>query len=345
LTASASTGTYTAGVQLSPFADDGYGNFLGDPSPASSELSPSLDKQTIFGHEPILRAAFNLTGAEFTLIANNLKFISSTQLTLNNISRIFRVGWLAHTLGLSVVEFLLLQQVTDLNPFAPLDPDSTAPVEPPVLRFIGLTQALSNAGLRPFQALYLLWNQDISGTSSPDLSAITGLALTLRTALAAVAAQFTLQTDPDGSIAKSLMALVYGSQATEFYFGLLNNTLITAIPYPSASYPLPQQSAPVQAVLDASGGRLSYDYLRKQLSSPGFWTPTPRPRSNRPSRRVRIFRPYCRRSPIWRGLTSRWSVPSLLPTPNSCLHTSPTRRRRPRYNRNARRCWPISSPL
>jgi hypothetical protein len=43
--------TYTAGRQPSPFADDGYGNFLQDKS------------QTLFGHEPTLRAAFSLTGA------------------------------------------------------------------------------------------------------------------------------------------------------------------------------------------------------------------------------------------------------------------------------------------
>jgi peptidoglycan hydrolase-like protein with peptidoglycan-binding domain len=262
LAVSAQPGTYVAGTQPAPFADNGYGEFLADLS------------QTVFGHEPALRAAFNLTGAEFTLIASSLEFTSATPLTLENISSIFRVGWLAHTLGLSVLEFLLLREMTGLDPFAPLDRQASEPVDPPVLRFIRQVQALSNAGLAPVAALYLLWNQDISGKSTPDLSVVSGLAVALRAAYAAVAAQFTIQSDPDGSIAQSLMALVYGTTATDFYFGLLSNTLVTAIDYPSPAYPNPQP-APLQAVIDATGGRLSYDGLRKQLSFAGvFDAPT-----------------------------------------------------------------------
>ena len=84
---SAQPGTYVAGTEPAPFADNGYGEFLADLS------------QTVFGHEPALRAAFNLSGAEFTLIAQSLEFTASTPLTLENISSIFRVGWLAHTLA------------------------------------------------------------------------------------------------------------------------------------------------------------------------------------------------------------------------------------------------------
>lgn len=249
------TGTYTAGIQPPPFADNGYGDFLADPT------------QTIFGHEPVLRAAFHLTGAEFTLIANSLQFTANTPLTLSNISRIFRVGWMAHTLSMSVVEFLLLRQMTGIDPFASLDPLSGPPTDPPVVRFIELVQAMSNAGLLPVQALYLLWDQDISGKSAPTLDDITGLAITLRAAFAAVSTQFTIQSDPDGTIAQGLMALVYSSTATNFFFGLLNGTLISSVNYSSSSQP------PIpQAVIDASGGALSYDNLRKQLSFAGVVT-------------------------------------------------------------------------
>jgi Neuraminidase-like domain/Putative peptidoglycan binding domain/Salmonella virulence plasmid 28.1kDa A protein len=261
LALSVQSGTYIAGVQTAPFADNGYGDFLSDPS------------QTIFGHEPVLRAAFNLTGAEFSVIAGALQFTPITPLTLSNISSLFRIGWFAHTLGISVVEFLGLRQMTGLDPFAPLDLNAIPPVEPPALRFIALVQAMKNAGLQPGQALYMLWNDDISGKSTPDVSVVTGFASALRAAFAAVAAQFTIQSDPDGTIAQSLMALVYGNTATNFYFGMLNNTLVTQISYPNSSYPNPQP-APVQTVLDASGGRLSYDNLGKQLSFAGVLDPS-----------------------------------------------------------------------
>ena len=104
---------YTAGRHTPPFADDGYGDFLTDAS------------QTLFGHEPTLCAACNLTGAEFALIAGALGFGPATPLTLDNVSALFRFGWLAHTLGLSVLEFLDLRQFTGLDPFAALDPAAT----------------------------------------------------------------------------------------------------------------------------------------------------------------------------------------------------------------------------
>ena len=61
------------------------------------------------------------------------------------------------------------------------------------------------------------------------------------------------------------MALVYSSSATNFFFGLLNGTLVSSVNYSGAS------SVP-QAVIDASAGALSYDSLRKQLSFAGVIT-------------------------------------------------------------------------
>jgi Neuraminidase-like domain/FHA domain len=257
LAATMSASGYSAGQATPPFADDGYGDFLADPA------------QKLLGHEPTLAAAFNLTGAEFALITTALGFDSDTPLTLANVSLVFRYGWLAHALGLSVVEFLLLRQQTGLDPFLPLDPAATAPAEPPAVRFLRLLGLLRTAGLTTSQALYLMWNQDITGTSSPPLTTVTGLALALAADFAAIEAQFTLQVDPDGSIAQNLMTLVYGASATAFFFGLLNGTLITSVPY---STPAGDQSLP-QQVTGASAGRLSYDNLAKQLMFAGVLDP------------------------------------------------------------------------
>ena len=248
---SASASGYTAGRKTPPFADDGYGDFLADST------------QTLFGHEPSICAACNLTGAEFSLIATALGFGATTPLTLANVSAMFRYGWLAHTLGISVLVFLRLRQFTGLDPFAPLDPAASPPVEPPIIRFIRLDQAMTAAGMQSVQALYLMWDQDVSGKSAPPPATITGLALTLRADFAAVEAQFVLKDDPDGSVAQSLMTLVYGSTATDFFFGLLNNTMPTSVPFAYAAPTLPQ------AIVNASGGRLSYDNLGKQLGFAG----------------------------------------------------------------------------
>jgi hypothetical protein len=220
--------------------------------------------QTLFGHEPTLCAACNLTSAEFALIGSARGFDASTPLTMDTVSDLFRHGWLAHALGLSVREFLMLCQWTGLDPFASLDPGAVAPAEPPVIRFIRLLGAVQAAGLTTNQALYLMWNQDISGTSAPPLTTVTGLARALTADFAAVEARFAIQADPDGSIAQSLMALVYGAEPSAFFFSLLNNKLTTSVTYSTpAGQPLPEQ------VVAASSSRLSYDDLAKRLTFAG----------------------------------------------------------------------------
>ena len=98
---------------------------------------------------------------------------------------------------------------------------------------------------------------------------MTQLAATPCADFAAVDSQFTLVDDPDGRIANGLMALVYGNSATDFFFGLLNNTLPTSVPSSYAVPTLPQK------VIDLSGGRLSYNNLSKQLGFAGVLdTPT-----------------------------------------------------------------------
>lgn len=249
---SSDTSGYVAGRQLPTFAPDKYGDFLSDAT------------QYVFGHEPTLRAAFNLTGAEFELIIEDLGFDASTGLTLANISKIYRIGWLARALRMSVTEFVLLKKFTGLDPFSTIDPSATPPAEPPVIRFIRTVQRLQAVSVKPVQALYLMWNQDISGKSAPAQSVINSLARTLRSDFSTINTQFAIQDDPDGTIANSLMVLAYGQDATDYFFGLLNNTITFSVPYGN-----PQPTLP-QALVGASNGRLSYDDFRKQLTFAGF---------------------------------------------------------------------------
>ena len=61
------------------------------------------------------------------------------------------------------------------------------------------------------------------------------------------------------------MTLVYGGTASAFFFGLLNSTFTTSVPYSAP----PGQPALPQPVIAASNGQLSYDDLSKQLSFAG----------------------------------------------------------------------------
>ncbi len=185
-------------------------------------------------------------------------------LTLSAISAIFRRGWLARKLKLSVRELLLLMQLTGLDPFALPDP-----TQPAILRLIALVQTLKERSLTSAAALYLIWNQDLSGKSAPDPAQITELARTLRGDFAAVDDQFAATEDPGGDIARARVALVYGQEAADTFFTLLDDTLALDTAY---THPTPT----LEAGITSADPRIAYDDFQHRLRRTGLLTATTR---------------------------------------------------------------------
>jgi hypothetical protein len=301
---------YALRKQAPAFEDNGYGEFLTD------------NTQKLDAYVEVLRAAFGLTGDEYSMILAapgfNDRFVSVpyshplptlepgilakapgiaynhvTQqltfmgildaatrdalktvngvsdtfktaidelygacqfLTLEKVSAIFRRGWLARTLKLSVPEFLLLSRFTGIDPFSPLDPPDL-----PILQFIKLVDRLRALSVKPAQALYLIWNQDLSGSSAPDEREVTDFTRTIRSDLNTIEREFVPVPDPDGQIARARMTLVYGNEAADLFFGLLGKSVITEVEYTH------EEDVLKQSVLDVTD-KLSYDKFRKQLS-------------------------------------------------------------------------------
>ncbi|HEX8951268.1 MAG TPA: PA14 domain-containing protein,virulence plasmid 28 protein, partial [Polyangia bacterium] len=243
------------------FATNSFGEVLQDAT------------RMVADHLEALRAAFGLTSNEIALIVdevvadanaavpvpNPLLTRQTLPLTLANISAVYHYGWLAHRLQLSVVELLLLKQRTGYALFAPPDP-----ANPPIVQFLDLVRRLQQAGLRPTQALYLIWDDDLSDKSAPDQRQLTDLARTLRADFAAVESDFAIVDDPNGDIARSLMTLVYGADATDFFFGLINDTFVV-----NANFASPPASSP-QPLIAAAPGRVAYDDFAKQLTFAGY---------------------------------------------------------------------------
>lgn len=228
------------------FADNGFGEFLADPT------------KKLADHAEALRSAFSLTGDEYDRIVAGLGFDANTPLTIPNISAIFRHGWLARKLKLSVDELLLLIQFTGLDPFAVPDPP-----QPAILEFVALVQALRERSLNPEAALYLIWNQDLSGKSAPDAAQVTELARTLRGDFAAVDDLFAATEGQGGDIAKARVALVYGQEAADAFFALLDDTVALDVAY---SHPQPT----LDATITAADGKIAYDDFRRRLSRTGL---------------------------------------------------------------------------
>ncbi len=230
------------------FADNGFGEFL-------------VNNKKLTDHAETLRAAFSLTGDEFDRILAALNFDGTTLLTLANISAVYRRGWLAHRMRLSVRELLLLTSLTGLDPF--VAPDSPSAGNPAIVRLITLVQAMKARSLKSAAALYLIWNQDLSGKSAPAPAQITEFARTLRGDFAAIEDQFAATEDPGGDIARARMTLVYGQVASDAFFALLNNTVVLDVPYTHGQPTL----EPAITAVDAN---LAYDNFRHRLSHTGL---------------------------------------------------------------------------
>jgi hypothetical protein len=237
-----------------------------DPKPDSiitlvcSVSEGATETYTPLDHESALCAAFNLTGSEFTLITDALNFDATTPLSIANISAIYRRGWLARKLKLSVRELLLLSQLTGLDPFAAPDPTN-----PAILQLICLVQALKDRSLKSAVVLYLIWNQDLSGKSAPAPAQITELARTLRGDFASIDDQFAAVEDPNGDVARARMTLVYGQQSSDAFFALLDDTLVVDVAYTHTASTL-------EPAIISADPAIAYDDFRHRLSHRGLVT-------------------------------------------------------------------------
>ena len=249
------TNSLYAAMFLTPAQQAGDASFMPDANGNVLDGTAAL-----MDHEPALRSAFNLTHAEFASICGSqaLNYDASTKLTLDNISAIYRRGWLARKLEISVAELLSLVNFSTIDPFGSLDPSPRSPTEPCLIRFVDLVLAIQAAGLDVAQVLYLIWNQDLRGNLALPDDKLAALALKLRADLMAVDAQFTLGDDPTGALAQPLLTLVYGSETASFFLGLLNGTFSVSIAYSG-----PDPSA---AVIAASVGSLVYDQIAHTLT-------------------------------------------------------------------------------
>ncbi|MFE9328205.1 neuraminidase-like domain-containing protein [Nocardia sp. NPDC052278] len=252
------------------FADDGYGRHLVDPA---ARLLPQAET---------LRAAFGLTGEELNLILADLRFDEATPLTLASVTAVYRRGWLARALKISVRELLDLIQFTGLDPYAAPDiatPTPAAPLDsvlPACLRLIDLVQALRATDLKTAEALYMLWNCDLSGRSTPESALVLAFAQKLRLAFDAIAADLVVVADPTGEISRTKMALAYNAATVDAFFGLLNGTAVSWVEY---SHPRAElEDAIIEAGAAQGQGRLIYDDIRKRLSFGGVMLPATRAR-------------------------------------------------------------------
>ena len=255
------------------FNKDEYGNYPGSLANGGK----------IWDHAEALQAAFNLNHDEFALIYKALDFADNEPLVpsgsldkarLNNISAIYRYAYLARKLRLSVQEFIALKDMSGFDPFLPLDLDADDESEqpfgalrPPTIHFLELVQSIKDSPFTVSQLQYLIQHIELNDDTAQFQQDMLGFARTLRIDLLRIDRELALSDigDPNGELIKAKMALVYDTEATDVFFGLLNNTTSFSVEY---SHDDEQLDDSIIAVTK----RIHYDHFQKQLSFAGRMT-------------------------------------------------------------------------
>ena len=148
---------------------------------------------------------------------------------------------MARKLGLSVAELLQLISVTGLDPFVLPAPAGSMQVAD-MIQLATLVKALRERSVKSAVALYLIWNIDLSGRSSPDPQQIRELGRTLRGDFADINEQFAAVEDPGGDIARARVALVYGQETADAFFLLLDDAVAVDVAYTHSASTLDRPS-------------------------------------------------------------------------------------------------------
>ena len=143
-------------------------------SPTGDYLTGSL---LINDHLPAIQGALHLTDDEIGLILDDAKLgIDTAQLSLENVSLLYRYGLLAHLLDLTVADFVDLRAMSGLHPFTPLSarPLAILADDMPLtqtLAFVDETRKVLGSGFATADLNYLLRHQfDPLGKYRPDPS-------------------------------------------------------------------------------------------------------------------------------------------------------------------------------
>lgn len=219
-------------------------------------------------HLPPLQAAFNVTTDELALILNDAGFVDDSELSLENISKIYRYSFLAKALKISLEELITLKAMSGLDPFVELlylDPDDNKKYKKPdALTFIELVQLIRKSDLKIKTLSYLLQHEDGTGKASPSMESILSLSKTLKDGLVRIEQELKVEDDPTGEVFKSKMALVYENVIVDRFFGILKGTTSYFVTYNNMLEP----------DLKEISDKITYDHFQKRLTFQGLMTET-----------------------------------------------------------------------
>ena len=197
-------------------------------------------------HLLALQGALGLTADEINrILADAGQPLATAQLSLPNVSLLYRYGLLAKALKLSVRDLIALKQLSGLDPFTPLHPeplaDTPAGVVPAqkaidldypfsqTLRFVEIAEAVKDSGLSVKDLDYLLRHRfDETGQYRPDRASTLTLLKTLAEGVRAIRAAHALPDDPGALTEEALrqkLGLALPPEVVDTFLAMLNGSV------------------------------------------------------------------------------------------------------------------------
>jgi hypothetical protein len=234
------------GADPGVFGDNGFGDVLHQPG------------QTFLPQADALRAAFNLSADDFTVLVDELGFDEATPLSLATVSAAHRRAWLGQLLGLGQRELAHLLRLTGIDPFS-----WDGSPRPGMTELLDLLDTHAAVGTTPAAVVAVLGPPEVPAAGAqPDESALL-LLRDLRARLVLVDGELNTDDVTFDDRVQQLLAARFGTEAAQAFTSLLSGSAAVEVPHRQQDAALPA------AVVEASGCRIAYNADRGRLSYAG----------------------------------------------------------------------------
>jgi hypothetical protein len=207
--------------------------------PGSQLLALLLDRvqvsSRISGHMLAVQGALGLTADEIgRILADAGKALDTAELSLANVSLLYRYGLLAKALKLTVRELITLKQLSGLDPFKPLHPDPLSALDQDhpfsqTLEFVKVAEEVKDSGLKIEDLDYLLRHRfEATGKYRPNREGMLALLKRLAEGVRAIRAEHAVPGDPaalSDEVLRQKLGLVLPADVVATFMAMMNGTV------------------------------------------------------------------------------------------------------------------------
>ena len=214
--------------------------------PGVSGSHTELVANSIGNHINAILAALRISASDLLAIGQDAGlyeptpivagFLGWAQLSVSNLSALYRYAILARSVGLSVSDLITLKNLTGLNPFG-LASGAAGPQTDRMVKFVEASQQVAASPFSVSQLAYLYGLNTASANSLAPLQATQdALMATILTGLQNIAAANAFAPDPAGvALRKKLAVLIPSSQQLDAAMTLIAGTAVYSYTIPSAT--------------------------------------------------------------------------------------------------------------